>query len=119
MKVFKKGVRTISFSKLTPRQIKEAFYKAAETDDAALALAAAHQFKNQKLWTSTPHYEPIEPDGSETLMVSLRPGTCVLCHVEFSTGTQIRWRSRVDCHAECWDRKYQNEEVSALNRKQA
>lgn len=91
---------------MTPREIKELLYKAASTNNAALALTAAQAFRQQNLWTSTPHYVPIEPDGSEVLLNAKRPGTCVLCHREFKAGETIRWRSRVDCHAECWNRNF-------------
>ncbi len=96
---------TIQSSRPTPREIKELLYSAARNQDAEAALYAAEQFYEQRLWTSTAHYEPIEPDGTEVLIRSKRPGTCVLCHVEFEEGELIRWRSRVDCHAECWERR--------------
>jgi hypothetical protein len=91
---------------MTPREIKEALYTAAERNDASLALNAAKSFYNQGLWTSTAHYQPIEPNGTEVSITAKRPGTCVLCHVEFQAGTRIRWRSRVDCHEKCWGSKY-------------
>lgn len=91
---------------MTPRQIKEQLYQAASERNAQLALAAAVAFAKQGLWTSTPHYDPIEPDGSEVALIARRPGTCCLCHLEFKAGTPIRWRSRVDCHQDCWNDKF-------------
>jgi len=91
---------------MTPREIKDALYKAARTSNSALALRAAKEFTEQNLWTSTPHWLPIEPDGTEVLLTAKRPGTCVLCCVEFGVGERIRWRSRVDCHATCWDKVF-------------
>lgn len=91
---------------MTPREIKELFYEAAETNDAALALKAAKAFKRQGLWTSTAHWNPTQPNGSEVRLVALRPGCCALCHTEFAAGEKIRWRSRVDCHESCWEKIY-------------
>jgi hypothetical protein len=91
---------------MTPREIKDLFYTAADSNDATLALQAAKEFKAQELWTSTAHYIPIEPDGTERRIQARRPGTCVLCHREFSSGEVIRWRSRVDCHEDCWTEKF-------------
>ena len=93
---------------MTPSQIKEAFYKAADTGDASLALSTAVDFRTQGLWTSPSHFEPIEPNGTEVLLIARRPGTCVLCHREFGSGMTIRWRSRVDCHEYCWQEKFPN-----------
>jgi hypothetical protein len=94
---------------VTPRQIKEQFYKAARTDDAALALRVAKEFMRQHLWTSTAHYAPLEPDGTEQVIFAACPGTCVLCHKEFRAYQEIRWRSRVDCHVGCWDQQFGGE----------
>lgn len=91
---------------MTPREVKDALYDAAVKNDEVLALLAAREFHHQKLWTSTPHYDPIEPDGTEKLIRAARPGTCCLCHTEFRAGTDIRWRSRVDCHVDCWNKKF-------------
>lgn len=91
---------------MTPREVKELFYEAAHKNDAALALKAAQEFKRQGLWTSTAHYSPTEPDGTEVKLKARKPGTCVLCQQEFSPGITIRWRSRVDCHEHCWDQKF-------------
>jgi len=99
---------------MTPREIRELINYAATSRDAALALRACQAFTDAGLWTSTPHYVPIEPDGTERLIQAKRPGTCVLCHREFESGAWIRWRSRVDCHAICWDEKFAEPEQKEL-----
>ena len=91
---------------MTPREIKEQIYLGVELDDPDLVFAAAKEFYAQGLWTSTAHYDPIEPNGTESLIRARRPGTCSLCHREFAAGQLIRWRSRVDCHAACWDKQF-------------
>lgn len=91
---------------MTARQIKELLYQAAANDDAALALKAAKVFRDRQLWTSSNHYKPTPPNGTEKLIIATKPGTCVLCDEEFEPGIEIRWRSRVDCHPECWLEKF-------------
>jgi hypothetical protein len=91
---------------MTPRQIKEALYEAAYNNDARLALMAAKAFYEQKLWTSSSHWRPEQPNGTEVLLIAKKPGTCAICGEDFEANTSIRWRSRVDCHAHCWDNLY-------------
>jgi hypothetical protein len=91
---------------MTPREIKDALYKASELRDANMALRAADELRAQKLMTSTSHWSPTEPDGTEIEIVAKKPGTCVFCYVEFKPGETIRWRSRVACHVACWAAKY-------------
>ena len=91
---------------MTPREIKDLLYQAAEASDPGLALKAAKEFFRQRLWTSTPHWQPSQPDGTEVELVAKKPGTCAICNREFGVGELIRWRSRVDCHAICWEAKF-------------
>lgn len=91
---------------MTPREIKDALYDAARKNNARAALLAAKEFEKQQLWTSSPHWNPEQPDGTEILLMAGKPGTCAICLREFKAGAILRWRSRVDTHERCWRKIY-------------
>lgn len=87
--------------------INNAFHKVNKEWDEALARKAIHWWCLKNLRPSSAHWEETPPNGSEVLIKHCnKPGVCVICCEDFPAGTALRWRSRVACHEECWDKIY-------------
>ena len=89
---------------MTPRQLKEELYKAADANDQKTALYLAKLFKQSGWWIW--EGKEGELNGKEILRTAKYDGHCQICDRWFRSGISIRWNPGACAHVACWDDKF-------------